>query len=87
MREIGKDEVHSPKHYATGRIEVIEAIEDWGLDFHSGNVVKYVARAGKKDPNKLIQDLEKAQWYLKRRIELLKADAEGRIPVRPNQMS
>lgn len=85
--QIGKDSVHSPAHYATGKIEVIEAIEDWGLSFHCGNVVKYVARAGKKDPNKEIEDLEKAQWYLKRRIELLRAAKEKREPIRPNAMN
>lgn len=81
------DPVNSPSHYASGKIEVIEAIEDWGLDFHSGNVVKYVARAGKKDPTKVIEDLEKAGWYLKRRIELLKAAKEGRDVTRPNDMN
>jgi hypothetical protein len=81
-----KDNVNHPSHYAAGKIEVIEAIEDWKLDFHSGNVVKYVARAGKKDPTKEIEDLEKGRWYLNRRIELLKAAKEDRIVVRPNDM-
>lgn len=46
------NEVSHPSHYNAGKIEVIEAIEDWGLCFHLGNSVKYVARAGKKDPQK-----------------------------------
>lgn len=78
---IGKDIINHPSHYASGKIEVIEAIEDWGLGFHLGNVTKYVARAGKKDSAKTIQDLEKAIWYLRRKIEILKEN-----PRRPNDM-
>ncbi len=61
--------VNSPTHYNTGNIEVIEAIEDWKLGFHEGNVVKYVARAMYKGTE--LQDLKKAEWYLKRRIAQL----------------
>ena len=61
--------VDHPKHYNTGRIEVIDAIEDWGLGFGLGNVVKYVARANYK--GKPLEDLKKAQWYLNRAIEKL----------------
>lgn len=66
--------VEHPKHYNTGKIEVISAIEDWNLDFHLGNVVKYVARAGKKDVSKTLEDLEKAKWYLERKISELERD-------------
>lgn len=79
--------VTHPAHYNTGKIEVIEAIEDWKLSYHRGNVVKYVARAGKKDPTKTIEDLEKAKWYLEREIERLRAAKESREPVRPNDMN
>lgn len=61
--------VDHPKHYNAGRIEVIDAIEDWQLGFHLGNVVKYVARAGRKGPP--LEDLKKAQWYLDRAIAKL----------------
>ncbi len=81
-----KDPINNPSHYASGKIEVIEAIEDWKLCGHLFNVVKYVARAGKKDPFKEIEDLEKARWYLNRKIELLIADKEGRAPLRPKDM-
>ena len=63
--------VDSPSHYNHGNIEVIDAIEDWELDFALGNVVKYVSRAGKKDPEKELEDLKKAQWYLERKIKEL----------------
>lgn len=66
------DNVNHPDHYTDGKIEVIDFIEDKGLNFHRGNAVKYIARAGKKDHSKEIEDLEKAVWYLQREIEKLK---------------
>lgn len=66
------DQVNNPKHYTDGKIEVIDFIEDKKLGFHLGNVVKYVARAGKKDPDKVLEDLKKAEWYLKRYCEMIK---------------
>lgn len=60
----------NPKYYK-GKVEVIDAIEAWGLNFHRGNAVKYIARAGKKDPTKEIEDLKKAEWYIHREIQRL----------------
>ncbi len=57
------DNVNHPSHYNHGSIEVIDAIEDWKLGFHDGNVVKYVARHKHKNG---IEDLKKARWYLNR---------------------
>lgn len=79
--------VTHPSHYNTGRIEVIEIIEDQGLGFHLGNAVKYICRAGRKDPEKHIEDLQKASWYISREIERLLAVREGRETVRPNDMN
>lgn len=79
--------VTHPKHYNSGNIEVIEAIEDWKLNYHRGNCVKYIARAGRKDPEKEIEDLEKAKWYLAREIETLRAIKDKRSPMRPNDMN
>jgi hypothetical protein len=53
--------------------EAIKVIEAWALDFCLGNSVKYISRAGKKDAAKEIEDLEKARWYLDRRIQQLKS--------------
>jgi len=78
--------VSHPSHYNSGKIEVIEAIEDWKLNFHRGNAVKYTARAGKKNPDKEIEDLEKAAWYLRREIECLTAAKESRDAIKPNDM-
>lgn len=68
------DPINRPSHYAEGRrYEPINVIEDWKLSYRLGNVVKYVSRAGRKDPAKTVEDLKKAQWYLNREIEALEA--------------
>lgn len=69
---VENDPVNHPSHYTDTNIEVIDYIEDKGFNFALGNAVKYISRAGKKDKNKTIQDLEKAEWYLNREIERLK---------------
>lgn len=63
------DPIRHPPHYRRGKIEAIEVIEDWNLGYHLGNTLKYLCRAGFKDPSKVVEDLEKAQWYLSREIE------------------
>jgi len=67
-------EVTHPQHYGgkDNPHEAIKVITSWGLGFNLGNVVKYISRAGKKDPEKVIQDLEKARFYLDYEINLLK---------------
>jgi hypothetical protein len=71
----GNDVVNHPPHYTYSKIEVIDAIEAWGLPYHLGNSVKYIARAGKKSDN-IVEDLQKAVWYLQRYIKNLeKQDA------------
>jgi hypothetical protein len=65
-----KDLVNNPEHYQANGIETIEVIEGYNLNFNLGNVIKYILRSDKKGNNK--QDLEKAQWYLKREIEKFK---------------
>lgn len=67
------DNVSHPAHYAEGwsnGTEVIDLTEH--LSFCAGNVVKYVCRAGRKDPDKHVEDLEKARWYLDREIARVK---------------
>lgn len=80
------DLINHPPHYNAGRIEVIEAIEAWDLNFSRGNAVKYTARAGKKDPLREIEDLKKAIWYLRREIEILEAKEESREVCKPDHM-
>ncbi len=66
--ELG-DMVNRPLHYTQGKIEPIDVIEDWNLGPHEANVIKYIARAKHKGHEK--QDLEKAAWWLARRIAQL----------------
>lgn len=65
--------VNHPTHYGGSEnvYEAIKVIEAWELDFHLGNTVKYISRAGKKDTDKELQDLKKALWYLQRKIDNL----------------
>ena len=65
--------VDHPDHYLKDSgYEVIDVISSWKLNFELGNAVKYIARAGKKDPGKTIEDLEKAKWYIQHQINELK---------------
>lgn len=62
--------IDHPSHYAEGReYEPIDVIEDWNLGFSLGNAVKYISRAGRKDPSTKVEDLKKAIWYINREIE------------------
>lgn len=75
VEDVPDDPVNHPSHYTAGhKIEVIQFLEDWMLPFHLANCVKYICRAGRKDPAKTIEDLEKGRWYLDRYIELLKKE-------------
>ena len=79
--QVGDDPVNHPNYYADGKIEVIDYIEDKNLGYHLGTAIKYVSRVGKKhergmtDKEKEIQDLQKAVWFINRKIELLKNES------------
>ena len=75
--EVTRDNVNHPDHYNHGKIEVIDFIEDKELGFHLGNAVKYISRAGRKDPARTVEDLRKAAWYLNRQIERLEMSLGG----------
>lgn len=63
------DPVSKPSHYCKGRrYEPVKVIEDWGLGFHLGNALKYIARAGRKEDE--MEDLRKAIWYIQRYLEV-----------------
>jgi len=78
------EQVNHPKHYNQGKFEVIEIIEDQQPNFHLGNSIKYICRAGKKNKEKTIEDLQKAIWYINRYIEIQKPEHERK---RPNDMN
>ena len=71
-----------PTYYQRGSCDVWDFIRDQGLNFHLGNAIKYICRAGYKDSK--IQDLEKAILYLENELhyeeELLIRSGEG-IPI------
>lgn len=70
------DAVNHPSHYRSAKgMEAIEVIEAFDLNFHRGNAVKYVLRAGRKDEE--LQELRKARWYVSREIARMEA-AQGR---------
>ena len=56
-----------PSYYQRGTCDVWDFIRDQGLNFHLGNAIKYICRAGYKTDSK-IQDLEKAIHYLQNEL-------------------
>lgn len=64
----------NPPHYTRFPVEVIQLTEH--LNFCRGNAVKYIARAGAKDPDKELEDLKKAAWYIDREIARLWKEAQ-----------
>lgn len=61
------DKVNHPTHYTSYRgLEIIDLVEQ--MNFNRGNAVKYIARAGLKNPETELEDLKKAEWYIKREI-------------------
>ena len=66
------DTVNHPDHYTGGKVECIDAIDSAvaGLEgkpaYYTGQVIKYMWRWGRKNG---LEDLRKAEWYLKRLIE------------------
>jgi len=68
-----KEHVDHPQHYGgeNNPYEAIKVIDAWDLNFALGNTVKYISRAGKKDPKKELEDLKKAMWYLQHHISKL----------------
>jgi hypothetical protein len=67
--------VNHPAHYGgeSNPYETIKVIRAWDLGFCLGNAVKYISRAGKKNPDKLVEDLEKAAWYIQEAITQAKS--------------
>ena len=69
-----KEQVNHPSHYGGPEniYEAIKVIDAWDLGFSLGNAVKYISRAGKKHPEKEIEDLQKSIWYINHHIETIK---------------
>ena len=71
-KDLDKNDDH-PNHYRPGMYEAINVINAWKLNFSLGNAVKYICRAGHKDPNKEIEDLKKALFYIQSEIDRIEA--------------
>lgn len=65
------NQISHPSHYCFGKYEPARVIQDWKLSFCLGNVIKYLARAGRKDGNSKMQDLLKAKQHIEFEIEEL----------------
>lgn len=79
------DNVNHPSHYNSYRgLEIIDLVEQ--MNFNRGNAVKYIARAGFKDPQTELEDLKKARWYIDREIErvggIREQPQEGQTEIR-----
>lgn len=76
------DNVNHPSHYCDGReYEPVNVILDWGLDFLLGNALKYISRCGRKGGEEdAIEDLEKAVWYIEKRISVMRAGS-GKVEL------
>lgn len=64
----------NPAHYQgfSNGAQVIDIVEN--LPYNAGNAIKYLARAGRKDPTKHVEDLRKALWYTQREIERIEGE-------------
>jgi hypothetical protein len=70
MRKEKKDTTIKPSYYKHGdKFDVIDVANHFEMNFNLGNVLKYIARAGKKNPVTHIEDLHKAKEYLEREIK------------------
>ena len=70
----------SPSYYTRGEIQPWDFIRDQGLNYHLGNAVKYITRAGKKPGNTAAKDLQKAIHYLENELQFHIQQASKRVP-------
>ena len=77
----------SPSHYTRGSIETWDYIRDQGLNYHLGNAIKYISRAGFKSNTTKTEDLKKAIHYLENELQHTALQEEkferssNRIPI------
>lgn len=70
------DKISAPEHYTFGKYQPKDVIWDWHLDFYIGNVIKYIARAGRKEGSSMIDDLRKARQYIDFELEKLQENSQ-----------
>ena len=69
-----------PQYYRRGSIEPWDYIRDQGLNYHLGNAVKYISRAGYKDS--AVSDLKKAIHYLENELQHITERASSGVQER-----
>lgn len=70
---MAQETVNHPPHYnAYQGIEIIDLVEQ--MNFNRGNAVKYISRAGLKNPETEVEDLKKARWYIDREIQRIEKE-------------
>ncbi len=75
--ETKNDEVNPDHYQAKDGSQFIDVIETFELDFHSGCAVQYILRHERKTQAEAITDLQKAIWYLERKIKILSPEKES----------
>ncbi len=73
------EHIDHPPHYTKGGIETLDFIEAKELNYHRGNVVKYLVRAGHKPSTPEIEDLRKARFYLNREIVMMEKELDNKM--------
>lgn len=72
---VNTEAVNHPSHYGgDSTYEHIKVVEAWGLNYALGNCTKYICRAGKKNADTELEDLEKALWYLQHEVDRVKKE-------------
>ena len=70
--------VKGPDYYQRGSIQVWDFIRDQGLNFHLGNAIKYICRAGHKDSK--VEDIKKAIHYLENELQHIDTPGQRYFP-------
>ena len=70
LNGLTKTDTLKPDYYKYRGGDVFDMAKYFGLDFTLGNALKYLLRAGHKDPAKKVEDLNKCIECIKRHIEL-----------------
>jgi hypothetical protein len=73
------EHIDHPPHYTKGGIETLDFIEAKALNYHRGNVVKYLVRAGHKPSTPELEDLRKARFYLNREIVMMEKELDRKM--------
>ena len=71
------DVIHPACYNSKSGRDVIEVAMDFGLNVFQFNALKYLVRAGRKDPSKTLEDISKAEEYLERWKDYVKKEGRG----------